>query len=76
MITNDHPVVSNDGWKKVEDLVIGDSIGENEVTSIRYVSEDVMTVSVLTSSDEFMAIAQGKYYRVSGKYSKFLKKVV
>lgn len=75
MITNDHPVVSNDGWKKVEDLVIGDSIGENEITSIRYVSEDVMTVSILTSSDEFMAIAQGKSYRVSGKYSKLLKKV-
>ena len=75
MITNDHPVVSNDGWKKVEDLVVGDSIGVNKITSIRYVPEDVMTVSVLTSSDEFMAIAQGKYYRVSGKYSKFLKKV-
>ena len=75
MITNDHPVVSNDGWKRVEDLVIGDSIGENEVTSIRYVSEDVMTVSILTSSDEFMTIARGKPYRVSGKYSKLLKKV-
>ena len=75
MITNDHPVVSNDGWKKVEDLVVGDSIGVNKITSIRYVPEDVMTVSVLTSSDEFMAIAQGKYYRGSGKYSKFLKKV-
>ena len=61
--------------KRVEDLVIGDSIGENEVTSIRYVSEDVMTVSILTSSDEFMTIARGKPYRVSGKYSKLLKKV-
>ena len=75
MITNDHPVVSNDGWKKVEDLVIGDCIGVNKITSIRYVPEDVMTVSVLTSSDEFMAVAQGKSYRVSGKYSKLLKKV-
>ena len=74
MITNDHPVISNDGWRKVEELVIGDYIGNNKIKSMRYMKEDVMTVSVLTSSDEFNVFANGNFYRVSGKYSKLLKK--
>ena len=75
MITNDHPVISSDGWKKIEELSIGDYIGDVKITSMNYIKQDVYTVSILTASDEFNVFASGNIYRVSGKYSKLLTKV-
>lgn len=75
MITNDHPVISSDGWKKIEELSIGDYIGDVKIKSMNYIKQDVYTVSVLTASDEFNVFASDNIYRVSGRYSKLLTKV-
>lgn len=75
MITNDHPVISSDGWKKIEELSIGDYIGDVKINSMNYIKRDVYTVNVLTASDEFNVFASDNIYRVSGRYSKLLTKV-
>ena len=73
MISNDHPVMTNYGKKKVEELNIGDFVGENEVRSLVYNAGDVKTVSIITSAEDFNVYVNDKIYSVNGKYSTLLK---
>ena len=73
MISNDHPVMTNYGKKKVEELKIGDFVGDNEVRSLVYNAGDVKTVSIITSAEDFNVYVNDKIYSVNGKYSTLLK---
>ena len=73
MISNDHPVMTNYGKKKVEELNIGDFVGDNEVRSLVYNAGDVKTVSIITSAEDFNVYVNDKIYSVNGKYSTLLK---
>ena len=73
MITNDHPVMTNYGKKKVEELNIGDFVGDNEVRSLVYNAGDVKTVSIITSAEDFNVYVNDKIYSVDGKYSALLE---
>ena len=72
-ITNDHPVMTDSGKKKVEELRIGDYIGNNKVTTIEYVEGHVETVSIKTSADDFNVYVNENIYSVDGRYSQLIK---
>ena len=72
-ITNDHPVMTDSGKKKVEELRIGDYIGNNKVPTIEYVEGHVETVSIKTSADDFNVYVNENIYSVDGRYSQLIK---
>tara|TARA_B100000029_G_scaffold516348_1_gene629000 strand:- start:1437 stop:2435 length:999 start_codon:yes stop_codon:yes gene_type:complete len=72
-ITNDHPVMTDSGKKKVEELRIGDYIGNNKVTTIEYVEGHIETVSIKTSADDFNVYVNENIYSVDGRYSQLIK---
>jgi len=73
-ITNDHPVLANDSWKRTEDLVLGDYINNIEVTSLEYIEQVTPTVYIGTAEDRYDVYTEGEVYTVHGQYKNALKK--
>ena len=73
-ITNDHPVLANNSWKRTEDLVLGDYINNVEVTSLKYVEQVTPTVYIGTADDRYDVYTKGEVYTVHGQYKNGLKK--
>ena len=57
----------------MEELNIGDFVGDNEVRSLVYNAGNVKTVSIITSAEDFNVYVNDKIYSVDGKYSALLK---
>jgi len=73
-ITNDHPVLVNNNWKRVDSLVIGDRINNVEVFSIDYIDRITPTVYIETASDQFDVFCNNNVYTVHGRYRDFIQK--
>jgi len=73
-ITNDHPVLVNNNWKRVDALIIGDRINNVEVFSIDYIDRITPTVYIETASDQFDVFCNNNVYTVHGRYRDFVQK--
>jgi hypothetical protein len=76
LITNDHPLLVEDGgapcWRRVDRLSIGDLLhtagGDLEVRSIERVAQTALTVYMETSADSFVVYTGSGRYIVKGRY--------
>ena len=73
-ITNDHPVLTNSGWKRTEELNIGDYINNVKVETIDFIEKIVPTVYIGTSDESFDVYCNNNIYTVHGQYKQLLKK--
>ena len=73
-ITNDHPVLVDNNWKRVEELSIGDNISGIEIFSIDYIPGLTQTVYIETSTDRFDVYCNNNTYTVHGRYRDFVEK--
>jgi len=73
-ITNDHPVLTNLGWKKTEEVKIGDYINGVKVETINFIEKIVPTVYIGTSDESFDVYCKNNIYTVHGQYKQLLKK--
>jgi len=73
-ITNDHPVLVDNNWKRVDELSIGDSINDIEIFSIDYIPGLTQTVYIETATDRFDVYCNNNTYTVHGRYRDFVEK--
>tara|TARA_B100000035_G_scaffold50134_1_gene38703 strand:- start:756 stop:1460 length:705 start_codon:yes stop_codon:yes gene_type:complete len=73
-ITNDHPVMVNNSWKKTEEVQVGEYINGVEVKSIKYISQVVPTVYIGIDKESFDVYCEDNSYTVHGNYKQALKK--
>ena len=73
-ITNDHPVLTNSGWKRTEEVNIGDYINNVKVETIDFIEKIVPTVYIGTSDESFDVYCSNNIYTVHGQYKQLLKK--
>ena len=71
-ITNDHPLLVNNVWKRTEDLSIGDIVNGIKINTMEYVSKLVPTVSIVTQSDNYNVYCNENLYTVHGRYKELL----
>lgn len=73
-ITNDHPVLTNLGWKRTEEVNIGDYINSVKVETIDFIEKIVPTVYIGTADESFDVYCNNNIYTVHGQYKQLLKK--
>lgn len=73
-ITNDHPVLTNLGWKRTEEVEVGDYINGVKVETIDFIEKIIPTVYIGTTNESFDVYCNNNIYTVHGQYKQLLKK--